>query len=109
MSNKLEDWMNRKWRPAMGWMYMVVCITDFIIYPVLWAIFQDLNGIRPIKPWEPLTLQGAGLFHMAMGAVLGIAAWSRGQEKIATITAEPSVVKPVLSDPPPKITRNDLT
>ena len=86
MSNNLEDWMNRKLRPAMGWMYMTVCITDFIIYPVLWAIFQSINGVSPIKPWEPLTLQGAGLFHMAMGAVLGIAAWSRGQEKIIAMT-----------------------
>jgi hypothetical protein len=30
-----------------------------------------------------LTLQGAGLFHLAMGAVLGIAAFGRTQEKIA--------------------------
>jgi hypothetical protein len=86
MNNKVEDWMNRKWRPAMGWMYMTVCITDFIIYPVLWAIFQSTNGVVLIKPWEPLTLQGAGLFHMAMGAVLGIAAWSRGQEKIIAMS-----------------------
>lgn len=81
--NDQESWMNRKWRPAMGWMYMVVCITDFIIYPVLWVLFQNLTGISPVKPWEPLTLEGAGLFHMAMGAVLGITAWSRGKEKMA--------------------------
>ena len=80
--SKKENWMNSKWRPAMGWMYMAVCITDFILYPVLWAIFQSYNNI-PVKPWEPLTLQGAGLFHIAMGAVLGVTAWSRGQEKIA--------------------------
>ena len=93
-----EDWMNRKWRPAMGWMYMAVCITDFIIYPVLWALFQDVNHISPVKPWEPLTLQGAGLFHMAMGAVLGIAAYGRSQEKIAGTTPAPTV--PVT---PPKV------
>jgi hypothetical protein len=29
-----------------------------------------------------MTLQGAGLFHMAMGAVLGLAAWGRTQEKL---------------------------
>lgn len=80
-----EHWMNSKWRPAMGWMYMVVCITDFILYPVLWAIFQAYNHISPVKPWDPLTLQGAGLFHIAMGAVLGVTAWSRGQEKIAGV------------------------
>jgi hypothetical protein len=33
--------------------------------------------------WNPITLQGAGLFHMAMGAILGIAAFGRTQEKIA--------------------------
>jgi hypothetical protein len=30
-----------------------------------------------------LTLQGAGLFHMAMGAILGIAVYGRTQEKMA--------------------------
>lgn len=77
-----DDWMNRKWRPAMGWMYMVVCITDFILFPIAWSIFQAYIG-KSVEPWEPLTLQGAGLFHVAMGAVLGVAAWSRGQEKIS--------------------------
>lgn len=81
-----ESWLNRKWRPAMGWMYMVVCIADFIVFPIAWALFQAYIGASPVKPHEPFTLQGAGLFHMAMGAVLGIAAWSRGKEKIAGVT-----------------------
>lgn len=88
-NKKNEDWMNTKWRPAMGWMYMVVCITDFILFPVLWAIFKAYIHEK-VEPWEPLTLQGAGLFHMAMGAVLGIAAWSRGREKIAGATYQES-------------------
>lgn len=67
----------------MGWMYMAVCITDFILYPVLWAVFQAYNHITPVKAWDPLTLQGAGLFHIAMGAVLGVAAFGRTQEKLA--------------------------
>jgi hypothetical protein len=29
-----------------------------------------------------LTLQGAGLFHIAMGAIIGVAAWGRTQEKL---------------------------
>jgi hypothetical protein len=32
--------------------------------------------------WQPITLQGAGLFHISMGAVLGIAAYGRTKEKI---------------------------
>lgn len=81
-----EDWMNTKWRPAMGWMYMVICIFDFILFPVLWATIQfwETSAVNDaFRQWQPLTLQGAGLFHMAMGAVLGIAAYSRGKEKIA--------------------------
>ena len=52
----------------MGWMYMVVCIMDFIVFPVLWNLLQHTSG-QDITQWKPLTLEGAGLFHMAMGAV----------------------------------------
>jgi hypothetical protein len=78
---KKEDWMNSKWRPMMGWMYMVVCTMDMVIFPILWSLLQTLNH-APITQWQPLTLQGAGLFHIAMGAVLGLAAWGRTQEKL---------------------------
>jgi len=79
---KKEDWMNSKWRPMMGWMYMVVCMFDMILFPVLWSLLQTFTH-TPITQWNPLTLQGAGLFHIAMGAVLGIAAFGRTQEKMA--------------------------
>ena len=79
---KKEDWMNSKWRPAMGWLYMAVCAFDFILFPILWSLLQTLVK-APVTQWNPLTLQGAGLFHIAMGAVLGIAAMGRTQEKLA--------------------------
>jgi hypothetical protein len=79
---KKEDWMNSKWRPAMGWMYMLTCVTDFVLFPILWSLLQTVMK-QPITQWQPLTLQGAGLFHIAMGAVLGIAAMGRTQEKLA--------------------------
>ena len=83
---KKEDWMTSKWRPMMGWMYMTVCIFDFIIFPILWSLIQSLDPQGSvITQWQPLTLQGAGLFHMAMGAVLGVAAYGRTQEKLAGI------------------------
>ena len=78
---KKEDWMNSKWRPMMGWMYMVVCMMDMVVFPILWSLLQTLTH-SPITQWNPLTLQGAGLFHIAMGAVLGIAAFGRTQEKL---------------------------
>lgn len=80
-----EDWMVKKWRPAMGWCYMVICCLDMAIFPIAWSVAQVLTK-QPLTQWNPLTLQGAGLFHLAMGAVLGIAAWSRGQEKMQGVT-----------------------
>lgn len=79
---KQEDWMQKKWRPAMGWMYMIICTLDMAVFPVLWSLMQVLMH-QTVTQWSPLTLQGAGLFHLAMGAVLGIAAWGRTQEKVA--------------------------
>jgi hypothetical protein len=79
---KKEDWMNSKWRPMMGWMYMSVCAFDFMIAPIMWSLLQALSKGSVQAQWQPLTLQGAGLFHVAMGAVLGIAAYGRTQEKL---------------------------
>jgi len=79
---KKEDWMNSKWRPMMGWMYMCVCFMDFVGFPVLWSLLQALDHGAVNSQWQPLTLQGAGLFHLAMGAVIGISAYGRTQEKL---------------------------
>jgi hypothetical protein len=102
-AKKKEDWMNSKWRPMMGWMYMVVCIADFVLFPVLWSLVQAIGDGKVEMQWQPITLQGAGLFHIAMGAILGIAAYGRTQEKMAGannggISAAPA---PAISAPPP--------
>lgn len=81
--NDNSDWVNKKWRPMMGWMYMAVCSFDFMVAPILWSIVQAVgNGGKVELQWMPLTLQGAGLFHVAMGAVLGITAYGRTREKV---------------------------
>ena len=94
VSAQEKDWMQNKWRPAMGWMYMMVCVFDFIVFPVLWAIVQfwETSAANDaFRQWQPLTLQGAGLFHMAMGAVLGISAYGRTQEKVAGAANQPAM------------------
>ena len=101
-NKKVEDWMTTKWRPMMAVMYMCVCTFDFIIAPILWAIVQFWEtqaANDAFRQWQPLTLQGAGLFHMAMGAVLGITAWSRGQEKLAGVANAPSPTTPSFGAP----------
>jgi hypothetical protein len=79
---KKEDWMNAKWRPMMGWIYMLTCVTDFILFPILWSVLQAVMK-QPVTAWQPITLQGAGLFHLSMGAIIGVAAFGRTQEKLA--------------------------
>jgi hypothetical protein len=77
------DWINKKWRPVMGWVYMLTCTCDFVVFPILWSLLQALTHGNVTSQWQPLTLQGAGLYHIAMGAVLGIAAYGRTKEKVA--------------------------
>ena len=98
---KDSNWMQNLWRPAMGWMYMLICLLDMAVFPVLWSLLQAYMKM-PITQWNPLTLQGAGLFHLAMGAVLGIAAFGRTQEKIAgTAVNAPAPVAPSFGAPAP--------
>ena len=78
-----EDWMARRWRPLMGYIYMAICACDFIFFPILWSMTQAVYHIIPFVQWQPLTLQGAGMIHIAFGAILGIAAFGRTKEKLA--------------------------
>lgn len=81
-----EDWITKKWRPMMAMMYMTCCLVDFVIFPIMFTIVQfwETEAVNDaFRQWVPITLQGGGLFHVAMGAVLGVSAFGRTQEKIA--------------------------
>lgn len=79
-------WLKSYWRPVMAWQYMIVCFFDFVVAPVLVMSFYAKTG-QVYAQWVPLTLQGNGLYHLAMGAVLGITSWTRGQEKIKELSS----------------------
>ena len=95
--NENTTWMQTLWRPMMGWMYMIICMLDMAVFPVLWALWQGIQHV-PITQWNPLTLQGAGLFHIAMGAVLGISAFGRTQEKLAGTAANPTATSQTITN-----------
>lgn len=95
--DKDPNWMQNLWRPMMGWMYMFICLLDMAVFPVLWSLLQAMMH-QPITQWNPLTLQGAGLFHIAMGAVLGIAAFGRTQEKLAGTAANPTATSQTITN-----------
>lgn len=89
------------WRPLAAVTYLLICIFDFVVAPYfvqmqavdLNEMFtyvlqmpesqqtQTLQILHSKAQWEALTLQGGGLFHIAFGAILGVASWTRGMEK----------------------------
>jgi hypothetical protein len=77
-----EHWVTKHWRPMMGWSYLLTCTFDFIIFPILWSMLQSYQDGTVTLQWQPLTLQGAGLYHLAMGAIMGITSYGRTQEKM---------------------------
>ena len=83
---KDEDWMTKKWRPMMAMMYMTCCLFDFALFPIMFTVVQfwEVQAANDaFRQWVPITLQGGGLFHVAMGGVLGVTAYGRTQEKVA--------------------------
>lgn len=75
---KEETWLKQYWRPAIAWQYLAVCIFDFIVFPAAYMYFTK-------QPYDPITLKEGGFYHLAMAAIIGVAAWTRGQEKITRI------------------------
>jgi hypothetical protein len=73
-----ESWIKQYWRPAIAYQYLAVCIFDFIIFPSAYMYFSQ-------QQWDPITLKEGGFYHLAMAAIIGVAAWTRGQEKITKI------------------------
>lgn len=81
-----EHWLKAYWRPGMGWLYMLICFMDFVVFPALTmflpALLKGFGTSIQYTAWQSLSLSNGGLIHIAFGAILGVAAWSRGQEKI---------------------------
>jgi hypothetical protein len=108
ITRKSEAWYAKSWRPAAAYVYLAICLSDFVFMPIYYEYanhkmqtqqfvsmalqFQDTTGqiealrvIRQARVWEPITLQSTGLLHIAFGGILGVAAWTRGQEKVESI------------------------
>lgn len=81
-----DPWFKTYWRPAMAWLYMFTCLCDFVIFPVLWSLLQAHYKGSLSTEWDPITLRGGGLFHVAMGAIIGVSAYGRTKEKALSVT-----------------------
>ena len=82
MEKTQEIWIQKYWRPFIAFAYMAIILFDFIVAPILWSLLQAIASGSVIIQWSPLTLLSGGVFHAAIGAVLGVSAFTRGQEKI---------------------------
>lgn len=82
-----EHWVKAYWRPAMGWLYMCINFMDFIVFPAVSMfipiIYKAFGVNASYIAWVPLTLSNGGLIHLSFAAILGVAAYTRGQEKLA--------------------------
>jgi hypothetical protein len=74
-----ESWIKQYWRPAIAYQYLAVCVFDFIIFPAVYMYFSQ-------QQWDPITLKEGGFYHLAMAAIIGVAAWTRGKEKITRLS-----------------------
>lgn len=107
-----ESWIVKYWRPCAAWTYLAICIFDFVIMPIwhlrtqatlnqAWDIslrlrqedqLQAIVQLTKKTAWEPITLGDGSMFHISFGAILGVAAYTRGRVQEAR----------VLNPPPPE-------
>lgn len=82
-----DTWLKSSWRPMMGIVYMIICLYDFVIADMLRLYLLAHGIVDPtlLTAWTAQTLTNGGMFHFAMGAIIGATAWTRGQEKIRRV------------------------
>lgn len=122
--DNLEEAAKRYWRPIAAYVYIAICVFDFVGMPLFMELQNDRVNVEAFaqikelqgeatqqaaiaainlgpREWVPLTLEGGGLFHIAFGAILGVAAWTRGQEKRAALEFKNGTRGGLGSDCPP--------
>lgn len=104
-----NKWYQQMWLPFAAITYVVICIFDFMIMPIYVTahnsrieniVVKQLQGKDAVtfadmiiksnqaqRQWNPLTLLGAGMFHLSFGALLTGGAVTRGFAKKTEIEA----------------------
>jgi hypothetical protein len=118
-----ERWFVKYWRPAAAWTYLAICVFDFVVMPVYTARtnltleqvvavtrelpegdrLQAMTALIRKNSWTPITVAESGLFHLAFGAILGVAAWTRGRvQEVSVRSGVPPVEETYADRPSPR-------
>lgn len=91
---EMVKWMMDHWKPACAFIYTVICLFDFVVFPcwVGWhrvpvSEFLELTANVDVamknqiyeylyRSYSPYTLSNGGLFHLSFGAILTGVAFS---------------------------------
>lgn len=91
----LHNWMAKHWKPATAFVYTLIVICDFVIFPMwvglhrvdLLDLMVAMGELDPEvqrdmimiarKDYQPFTLKGGGLFHVSFGAILTTSAFKK--------------------------------
>jgi len=71
----------RAWRPSAAYCYIAICLFDFIFGPAMVMILNTFFHGN-LATWQSLTSSSGGLVHLSFGAILGVTAYGRTQEKL---------------------------
>lgn len=95
------------WRSFAGYVYLTICVFDFIIMPVVLQVNKQetheilleiveehgidkglavMDRMNRNNNWTPITLVGGGLFHISFGAILTGVAVTHGTSRRVTPT-----------------------
>lgn len=100
---RLNSPIQRYWRPAMSWSYLLICVFDFLIFPIGAAVFQaHFYPTGAFVHWQPITLGGGGLYHLSNLAINGTSAYGRSLEKVQALKNAVNGLPP--PDVPPSTT-----
>lgn len=92
-----EKPLKKYWRPIAAYVYLVICLFDFMIMPLVYEInrpsareltelAQEFNTdqhraleiLKEDRTWTPITVSHGAMFHVAFLGIVGAAAATRG-------------------------------
>lgn len=101
-----NHWIKHFWRPMCAYVYIGICVFDFVIMPFVFEYIKSRDKLDAVvvqiekidnpdvqlalikrvdyaggRSWEPMTTKDGSMFHLSFGAIIGANAAVRGLRK----------------------------